>query len=170
MTGIRGDQSLYTTTADDGDGGWSVAQPTLAVYNSFDVNDYRTRVSFQTEAQIGGTIVDFTNFTISGHSDARNQPYIAKYTRYPGAFDRGSKRATSHNYSMMRYAEVLLIAAEAGAEIGAGDALSLLNEVRARARNGGNTTNGGYAPEVFSASAIPADLTCLLYTSPSPRD
>ena len=161
MTGIRGDQFLYTTDEDDNDGGWSVAQPTLAVYNSFDVDDYRTRVSFQTEAQIGGTIVDFTNFTISGHGDARNQPYIAKYLRYPGAYDRGSRRATSHNYSMMRYAEVLLIAAEAGAEIGAGDALSLLNEVRGRARNGGDSTNGGYTPETISASAIPADLTSI---------
>jgi len=152
MTGIR---------SDDNDQGWSVAQPTMAVYNSFDVNDYRTRVSFQTEATINGTTVDFTNFTISGHADARNQPYIAKYTRYPGAYARGNKRATSHNNSMLRYAEVLLIAAEAGVEIGAGDALSLLNEVRGRARNGGNSTNGGYVPETIPASSIPADLTSI---------
>jgi hypothetical protein len=162
MTGIRGDQSLYNTDADDGDGGWSVAVPTMAVYQSFDVADYRTRVSFQTEAMIGGTIVDFTNFTVSTHEHAANQPYIAKYTRYPGVYARGAKRATGHNYSMMRYAEVLLIAAEAGVEIGqTANALAYVNEVRTRARNGGNTTNGGYLAETFAASSTPANLTSI---------
>ncbi|WP_044634104.1 RagB/SusD family nutrient uptake outer membrane protein [Neotamlana sedimentorum] len=152
MTGIRGD---------DDDQGWSVAVPTMAVYDSFDPDDYRTRVSFQTEATIGGTTVDYTNFTISGHGDAANQPYIAKYTRYPGPYARGNKRATSHNYSMIRYAEVLLIAAEAGVEIGAADAVDFLNEVRERARNGGNSTNGGYVEETVPASSVPADLTSI---------
>jgi len=152
MTGVR---------SDDDDQGWSVAVPTMAVYNSFDIDDYRTRVSFQTEATINGTTVDYTNFTISGHQHAANQPYIAKYSRYPGDYARGNKRATSHNYSMMRYAEVLLIAAEAGVEIGAADALDLLNEVRARARNGGSSTNGGYVSEVIPASTVPEDLTSI---------
>lgn len=150
MTGIR---------SDDNDQGWSVAVPTMAVYNSFDVNDYRTRVSFQTEATIKGTTVDFTQFDISGHQHAANQPYIAKYTRYPGLYARGNKRATSHNYSMIRYAEVLLIAAEAGVEIGSPLALGYINEVRARARNGGDSTNGGYVPETIASSSTPADLT-----------
>ncbi|WP_299098486.1 RagB/SusD family nutrient uptake outer membrane protein [uncultured Winogradskyella sp.] len=146
MCGIRGDD------------GWSVAVPTMAVYQSFDADDYRTRVSFQTEATINGTTVDFTQFDISGHEHAANQPYMAKYSRYPGEFARGSKRATSHNYSMMRYAEVLLIAAEAGVEVGSPLALGFLNEVRGRARNGGETTNGGYVEETVAASAVPADL------------
>jgi hypothetical protein len=149
MLGIRGDD------------GWSVGVPTMAVYNSFDIDDYRTRVSFQTEATIGDDTVDYTNFTISGHEHAANQPYIAKYSRYPGDFARGSKRATSHNYSMMRYAEVLLIAAEAGVEVGAGDAVNFLNEVRARARKGGNSTNGGYVEEAIPANAVPADLSSI---------
>ena len=152
MTGVR---------SDDDDQGWSVAVPTMAVYESFDEDDYRTRVSFQTEASINGTVVDYTNFTISGHVHAANQPYIAKYSRYPGAYARGNKRATSHNYSMLRYAEVLLIAAEAGVEVGATDALSLLNQVRARARNGGQSTNGGYVEETIPASTVPADLTSI---------
>ncbi len=148
MTGIRGDD------------GWSVAVPTLAVYQSFDVNDYRTRVSFQTEATIGGTTVDYTQFTISGHQHAANQPYIAKYTRFPGEFARGSKRATSHNYSMLRYAELLLIAAEAAVEIGNNAAaLNYINQVRARARQGGLSTNGGYTSEMVAPSTVPADFT-----------
>lgn len=154
MTGIRGDD-------DGGNGGWSVATPTLAVYNSFDPNDYRTRVSFQTEALINDTTVDYTDFQSSGHEHAVNAPYIAKYLRFPGPFARGNKRATSHNYSMIRYAEVLLIAAEAGVEIGAADALDFLNEVRGRARNGGESTNGGYVAETIAPSAVPADLNAI---------
>ncbi|SER01250.1 Starch-binding associating with outer membrane [Hyunsoonleella jejuensis] len=154
MTGIRGDN-------DGAGGGWSVSTPTLAVYNSFDPDDYRRRVSFQTEALIAGSTVDYTSFTNSGHEHAVNAPYIAKYLRFPGAFARGNKRATSHNYSMIRYAEVLLIAAEAGVEIGAADALDFLNEVRGRARNGGQTTNGGYVPETVPPSAVPADLALI---------
>lgn len=149
MTGVRGD---------DDDQGWSVAVPTMAVYDSFDEDDYRTRVSFQTEATIGGVTVDYTQFDISGHEHAANQPYIAKYTRYPGPYARGNKRGTSHNYSMMRYAEVLLIAAEAGVEIGSPLALGYINEVRGRARNGGESTNGGYVSETIASSAVPADL------------
>ncbi|MCB4800146.1 RagB/SusD family nutrient uptake outer membrane protein [Neotamlana laminarinivorans] len=151
MTGIRGD---------DDDQGWSVAVPTMAVYDSFDEGDYRTRVSFQTEATIGGVTVDYTNFTISGHEHAANQPYIAKYTRYPGPYARSNKRATSHNYSMIRFAEVLLIAAEAAVEIGDNaSALNYINMVRERARQGGNSTNGGYVEETIAPSAVPADLT-----------
>lgn len=86
MTGIRGD---------DDDQGWSVAVPTMAVYESFDPDDYRTRVSFQTEATIGGVTVDYTRFDISGHEHAGNMPYIAKYTRYPGPYAKSNKRATS---------------------------------------------------------------------------
>ncbi len=146
MTGIRGDDR-------NSGGGWSVAVPTLAVYETWPSGDYRRAVSFDEEASIGGELVDFTNFTISGHEHAANQPYIAKYTRFPGPFARGNARATSHNYSMIRYAEVLLIAAEAAVELGNNsDALTYINMVRERARNGGAWQNTGPSDE-------PADLT-----------
>lgn len=146
MTGIRGDDR-------NSGGGWSVAVPTLAVYDTWPAGDYRRAVSFDEEASIGGVLEPFTNFTVSGHQHAANQPYIAKYTRFPGPFARGNARATSHNYSMIRYAEVLLIAAEAAVELGDNaSATNYMNQVRARARAGGswNTT----AP-----SAVPADIT-----------
>lgn len=153
MTGIRGDDR------NEG-GGWSVAVPTLAVYESFEPGDYRRTVSFDEEASINGQVVDFSEFTISGHEHAANQPYIAKYTRFPGPFDRGNARATSHNYSMLRYAELLLIAAEAAVELGNnGVALNYVNQVRARARQGGVTETGAGVPVVVAPSAIPADLT-----------
>lgn len=153
MTGIRGDDR-------NSGGGWSVAVPTLAVYESFPEGDYRRTVSFDEEASIGGEVVPYTNFTISGHQHAANQPYIAKYTRFPGAFARGNARATSSNPSMLRYAEVLLIAAEAAIEIGDNaSALNYINQVRARARMGGNTETGAGTPVTVEPSDVPADLT-----------
>ncbi len=145
MTGIRGD-------ALNG-GGWSVAVPTLAVFDTWDAEDYRRAVSMQTEATINDTIVDYTQFDKSGHEHAANQPYIAKYIRFPGDFARGNARATSHNYSMIRYAEVLLIAAEAAVELGDNaSAITYINQVRARARSGGSWKN-------TPASAAPADIS-----------
>ena len=136
-----------------------MAVPLLSVYESFDPADYRRAVSFEEEASIGGEVVTFENFTISGHEHAGNMPYIAKYTRFPGAFDRGNARATSHNMSMIRYAEVLLIAAEAAIEIGRADeATTYINQVRARARAGGDTETGAGVPVTVPPSAVPADL------------
>ncbi|MDA9773887.1 RagB/SusD family nutrient uptake outer membrane protein [Saprospiraceae bacterium] len=146
MTGIRGDDR-------NSGGGWSVAVPTLAVYETWAAGDYRRAVSFDEEATIGGVTVDYTQYDISGHMFAANQPYIAKYTRYPGPFARGNARATSHNYSMMRYAEVLLIAAEAAVELNDNDsAVKYVNMVRERARAGGAWND-------TAPSAEPADIT-----------
>jgi hypothetical protein len=153
MTGIRGDDR------NEG-GGWSVAVPTAAVYDTWPAGDYRRTVSLDEEASISGTVVPYQNFDVSGHQHAANQPYIAKYTRFPGAFARGSGRATSHNYSMMRYAEVLLIAAEAAVELNDNtSATTYLNEVRARARMGGATETGAGTPVMVAPSAVPADIT-----------
>ena len=159
MCGIRGDEKW--------DGGWSVASPKLPVYQSFIEGDYRRAVSFDTDANVSDgsqyVYVDYTNFTISGHGDARNTPYIAKYGRYPGEYARANARATSHNYSMLRYAEVLLIAAEAGIEsgLGAGKALTYVNLLRERARKGGSTKTGAEVSYTFPASDIPADLSSI---------
>ena len=153
MAGIRGDDR-------NSGGGWSVAVPTLAVYDTWPAGDYRRAVSMDEEVSIGGTVVDYTNFAVSGHEHAANQPYIAKYSRYPGAFARGNARATSHNYSMMRYAEVLLIAAESAVEIGNNAAATTyINEVRARARMGGDTKTGADVPVTVGPSDVPADIT-----------
>ncbi|WP_299778075.1 RagB/SusD family nutrient uptake outer membrane protein [uncultured Formosa sp.] len=153
MTGIRGDDRNLG-------GGWSVAVPTLAVYTTWDEGDYRRAVSLDDRASINGTVVDYTEFDISGHEFAKNNPYIAKFMRYPGPFARANARATSLNYSMIRYAEVLLIAAESAVELGNNaDALMYVNQVRARARMGGDTKTGADEEYTFAASAVPADLT-----------
>src|SRR5690606_27157188 len=64
------------------------------------------------------------------------RPHIAKYRRYPGN-SNAEGRYSDHNYAAFRYAEVLLTAAEALAEISGptAEAIGYVNEVRARARN-----------------------------------
>ncbi|CAI8407948.1 MAG: SusD-like protein [Polaribacter sejongensis] len=102
--------------------------------------------------------LDYTQFGLkadgSAHEQALPRPFIAKYYRFPGAFARGSVRATSHNPSMMRYAEVLLIAAEAAVEIGNNAAaVQYVNEVRTRARAGGSWEND------YSNTSTPANIS-----------
>ena len=60
---------------------------------------------------------------------------------------------------MIRYAEVLLIAAEAAIEIGRPDeATTYINMIRARARAGGQTETGADVPISVGPSDVPADL------------
>lgn len=121
MTGIRGADQL----------GWSVAVPSMAVYNTWDDRDYRKEVSFADSALIGGELQPYTVFQNT------KRPHIAKYRRYPGQ-SNAEGRYSDNNYATMRYAEVLLIAAEALTEINGGpnaEAEGYVNEVRARARN-----------------------------------
>lgn len=134
LTGIRADERSGKG------GGWSVAVPTLAVYNTWDSRDYRRAVSLDDTGVFGGVVVPYTDF-IGKHRQIVARPHIAKYTRFPGASFNGNGRASSHNYSRMRYAEVLLIAAEALNEVspGSAEANAYVNRVRARARNGNNS-------------------------------
>lgn len=121
MTGIRGADEL----------GWSVCVPSMAVYNTWDDRDYRKEVSFADTALHSGVPQPYTVFQNT------KRPHIAKYRRFPGE-SNAEGRYSDNNYATMRYAEVLLTAAEALAEINGGsnaEAEGYLNEVRARARN-----------------------------------
>lgn len=121
MTGIRGADEL----------GWSVAVPSMEVYNTWDDRDYRKEVSLADSALIDGVMQPYTVFANT------QRPHIAKYVRYPGTAN-GDGRRSDHNYAAFRYAEILLIAAEALAEINNGptsEAVGYVNEVRNRARN-----------------------------------
>ncbi len=141
LTGIRGNQF------GDIGGGWSVAVPSIEVYNRWDGRDYRKAVSLDTTGVFNGSVDNFMNFPTY---DARNiqSAYIAKYARFTGQTSNGNGRGSEHNYAQLRYAEVLLIAAEALNEVSPGstEADGYVNRVRARARNG----NG---------SSFPADVT-----------
>ena len=143
FTGIRADEQYGNG------GGWSVLVPALAVFDDWDSRDYRRSVSFDTEAIFGGVVEPYTNFA-PFHSVGINRPHIAKYTRGTGITNQGNGRLSNNNYLMMRYAEVLLIAAEAANEIGnSAEAHTYLNRVRERARNGA----AGSTPSAFPADA-----------------
>lgn len=125
MTGIRGADEL----------GWSVNVPSMSVYNTWDARDYRKKVSFADSALVEGVMQPYTLFQNT------QRPHIAKYRRFPG-LSNSEGRYTDHNYICFRYAEVLLIASEALAEINGGpnaESIGYLNEIRARARNWAGT-------------------------------
>ena len=164
MTGIRNNYRFGA-----GNGGWAQVVPEITVWNTWPAGDYRRAVSFDDKALFLGDHdsdpstpdepyeINYTDFGVadgSEHGQALPRPFIAKYYRFPGTFARGAVRATSHNCSMMRYAEVLLIAAEAAVEIGEnGDAITYINEVRERARAGGSWVND------YSDTSVPADIS-----------
>lgn len=122
MTGVRGGDAPRS--------GWSVIVPSLKVYSTWDNRDYRKEVSFEDSLLIGGKLVPYTEFTNT------KRPHIAKYARFAGN-SNSEGRYSDHNYATMRYAEVLLIAAEASVEVNGpnAEALGYINEIRARARN-----------------------------------
>lgn len=105
--------------------GWQI--PTMYLYNSFDIDDRRREVTFITEINNP----DDTKKTI--------RPYIQKY------WDRDAEpkgNESSNDFPVIRYAEVLLIYAEALNEIGGANtdtALEYINMVRKRARYNGTT-------------------------------
>lgn len=131
LQGIRADEKYGYG------GGWSVAVPSLRVFMTWDSRDYRKWVSLDTFGVYGGVSEPYTKFR-DFHSRAVNRPHIAKYTRGFGPTATGNGRGSNYNYMMIRYAEVLLIAAEALNEISGGseEAMGYINRVRERARNG----------------------------------
>lgn len=98
--------------------GWQV--PTQNLYDSYDPNDRRREVTFITEINNPDGSVS----TI--------RPYIQKY------WDRAAEpkgNGTANDYPVIRYADVLLMLAEASNELGnMSDAYKYINMVRKRAR------------------------------------
>lgn len=147
FTGFYGQATYYAT------GGWSVMVPAQAVYDTWDDGDYRKEINFDDEASDNaGNMLSFNSFS---SLDGRNvnRPYISKYTAMAGdtPIANTSGRDSDSNYQLMRYAEVLLIAAEAAIEIGrTAEADGYINMIRERARNG----DGSGTP-----SAVPANIS-----------
>lgn len=134
MSGIRGADHQ----------GWSVLVPSMQVFNEWNDDDYRKWVSFDDSIAVEGVLVPYTEF------DNTQRPHIAKYSRFPGN-SSGDGRYSDHNYSAFRYAEILLIAAEAGAEANGVNAevIGYVNQIRERARNWGGE----------GTSTVPEDIT-----------
>ena len=147
FTGFFGQGTYYPS------GGWSVMVPAQAVFDTWDDGDYRKEVNFDFEAVDNmGNVLQYTDFSSLDGRNA-NRPHISKYTAMAGDLPQAntSGRDSHSNYQLMRYAEVLLIAAEAAVEIGkTGEADGWINMIRERARNG-----DGSGP----ASAVPANIS-----------
>lgn len=113
----------------------SVAVPSLNVYHSWDDQDYRKKVSFEDTVLIDGTRTALVDMPVRVP-----RPHIAKYFRYPGPQESGDDRASDHLYSLYRYADVLLMAAEAIAEVEGptSEAIGYINQIRERARFNGD--------------------------------
>jgi len=147
FTGFYGQATYYPT------GGWSVVVPAQAVYDTWEEGDYRKEVNLDDQALTNsGEVIPFTQFSSLDGRNA-NRPHISKYTAMAGdtPIANTSGRDSDSNYQMMRYAEVLLIAAEAAIELGrTSEADAWINMIRERARNG----DGSGAP-----SSVPADIS-----------
>lgn len=135
MTGVRGADHQ----------GWSVLVPSMQVFNEWDDRDYRKWVSFDDSIAVDEVLVPYTEY------DNTQRPHIAKYSRFTGN-SSGDGRRSDHNYSAFRYAEILLIAAEASAEVnGVNDeAIGYVNQIRERARNWGDETIATFPEDVPS--------------------
>jgi len=121
-------------------GGWGVVQPTLWHYNSYVPGDYRREVTYRLEGCSVNEKIGCIELTY---------PHVYKYRPSNGGVPQGRGDV---NIILYRYAEVLLIAAEAANELGnTGEAAQLVNQVRARARNG----NGAGAARLQPADIAP---------------
>ena len=111
--------------------GFGAAVPSLLAFTTWDKNDYRRKVCFDDSAlNSSGVLIPYTAYP------QEKRPHIAKWGRFPGNSDANG-RHSDHNYPDMRYAEILLIAAEAITETSGPtqEAIDYINLVRTRARN-----------------------------------
>ncbi len=113
--------------------GWSVAVPTMAVFDTWDARDYRRKVSFIDSGMVKGVWSGYDKFA-PNHGSPR--PHIGKYFKNPGISNTSAGDA-DYNIHCMRYAEVLLIAAEALNEVSGAtaEAKGYVDRIRLRARN-----------------------------------
>ncbi len=136
--------------------GWSMLVPSMKVYEEWDDNDYRKKVSFTDSIILKGDVDIISPYT---EFPDIPRPHAAKWNRFSGVIKSATAGWRSDmNYIVFRYGEVLLIAAEAANEINkTTEAVGYVNQIRARARAGGsiNWEGGGYGS--YPPSDAPAD-------------
>ena len=159
MAPITGIRSVFLPGINEG---WSVAVPTLEVFTTWDDRDYRREVSFIDSAYLDEDLTELFGYDKFAPNHGSARPHIGKYWRNAGNH-RGDGGYSDNNYSAMRYAEVLLIAAEALNEINSGpnaEAEGYVNEIRQRARNWNGTMTS--FPEDVTSGMNQADFQDLL--------
>lgn len=123
-----GPRSPYDNS--DYDAGWGFCLPSVALYDLFDDTDARRDVTFY----------DLRNAQDS-YSQGRDDTGLFNKKYMPRKADdrEGSDPLNyANNYRSIRYADVLLMAAEAEAHSGGANAENYLNQVRARAYGNNN--------------------------------
>lgn len=109
----------------DYDAGWGFCLPSVELYDLFEDGDARRQVTFY-------DLRDAQDSYSQGRDDTGlfNRKYLPRK-----ADDREGSDPLNYanNYRSIRYADVLLMAAEAEAESGGSNAVNYLNQVRARA-------------------------------------
>ncbi len=158
---LENDQTIGAFNSVDGADkpwrGWSMLVPSLKVYETWDSKDYRKRVSLTDSiimADGTGVVRPYSEFNIK-------RPHAAKLERFSGEVKSSTAGWRSDmNYICFRYAEVLLIAAEAGNEVGkTAEAVGYVNQLRTRARAGGVVNWGGAGYGSYGPSDSPADVS-----------
>ncbi|TDB62342.1 RagB/SusD family nutrient uptake outer membrane protein [Arundinibacter roseus] len=131
-------------------GGWGFNVPTQELVDAFEEGDPRldATIIFRGETTPDGDIIPAT-----GDNPRYNQKSYVPFSRFITGFNEGAQQ----NVRVIRYAEVLLMHAEAANELGnTAEALASLELVRARARGGDEdilpevtTTNQGTLREAI---------------------
>lgn len=136
--------------------GWSMLVPHINVYNEWDTNDYRLKVSMADSlilADDTDIVRPYTDFEVA-------RPHIAKHNRFVGEGRTTAGWRSDFDHAAFRYAEVLLIAAEAANELGlSSEAIGYVNQIRGRARKGGTIDFYGSGYDSYAASSFPEDVT-----------
>ncbi|WP_027066136.1 RagB/SusD family nutrient uptake outer membrane protein [Maribacter sp. Hel_I_7] len=135
--------------------GWSMLVPHINVYNNWDANDYRLKVSMADSlilADDTDIVRPFSEFEVA-------RPHIAKFNRFPGEGRTTAGWRSDFDHAAFRYAEVLLIAAESANELGiASEAIGYVNQIRGRARNAGTIDFYGSGYDSYAPSIYPEDV------------
>lgn len=106
-------------------GGWGTYQPLQWFIDSYPAGDYRREVSF---------------FTRGRAENGRDTTFLPHVYKYRPTQRQGGRQDV--NWPIYRYADVLLIYAEALNEQGrTAEAMGIVNQIRARARNGTGAEN-----------------------------
>lgn len=136
--------------------GWSMLVPHINVYNTWDSEDYRLKVSLA-----DSLILDDDTDIVRPFSDFEvARPHIAKFNRFPGEGRTTAGWRSDFDHAAFRYAEVLLIAAESANELGlASEAIGFVNQIRGRARNAGTIDFYGSGYDNYLPSNYPEDVT-----------
>ncbi len=149
VQGVRGFPNL----------GWGFNTPSPDLESSYDAGDPRLQHTILfpwEELEDGSGDVVYLNASMPN-------PRFSEKVQVPSDNPNGSGNS-GINIRLIRYADVLLMAAEAGFQIGqTGPAVGYVNDVRERAREG-NTVTAGFTPEMLN-EAIATDVLGLATSS-----